>query len=324
MSHTIFTPTYNRVNTLVRLYESIRNQTSTDFIWLIIDDGSTDGTQDLVKQWEAEGRIAIKYIYKPNGGKHTAMEMAYAIANTKYIVGVDSDDTLLPNTIQLFENAWSEIETLQLEDQIAQVKLFTMYKNGDMVGYGDYKLPDTTTYLDASWHEFVLKQICYRELIDSTNLSKMQECVNIDKYQWHKSELRFIGESIFWASIGRKYKTRMINAFGRIYYTDSLDSILRREKTKQDYVNNMVNNMYFVDENIEYFLLDPNFFTTLIVKYLISGFIVKESPVEQFKIITKIFFKFLYVLFFLPSLLYYFILKCFHKQYYLGEIKSVT
>ena len=64
---TVFTPTYNRAHTLARTYKSLCNQTCNDFEWLVIDDGSVDNTEELVKGWIVEGRISIRYIKKENG-----------------------------------------------------------------------------------------------------------------------------------------------------------------------------------------------------------------------------------------------------------------
>ena len=110
MRQTLFTPTYNRHDTLCRLYDSIKKQSFKDFIWLIIDDGSTDNTKDLVQSFVSDDIIAIKYVYKENGGKHTAMKMALDMAETPYITFIDSDDELLPNTMEEFEKEWSRIE----------------------------------------------------------------------------------------------------------------------------------------------------------------------------------------------------------------------
>ena len=74
---TIFTPTYNRAHTLVRTYNSLCQQTCKDFEWLIIDDGSTDNTYEIVQEWIEESDFKIRYIYKENGGKHTALNVAF-------------------------------------------------------------------------------------------------------------------------------------------------------------------------------------------------------------------------------------------------------
>lgn len=92
---TVFTPTFNRAHTLSDVYESLVSQTDTDFEWLIVDDGSTDGTRGLVETWIAEDRIPIRYIYQENGGKHIAWNHAVRQASGRYFMCVDSDDVLL-------------------------------------------------------------------------------------------------------------------------------------------------------------------------------------------------------------------------------------
>jgi glycosyltransferase involved in cell wall biosynthesis len=101
-SITVFTPTFNRAYLLPRLYKSLCEQSSKDFLWLIIDDGSSDNTRELVVQWIAENKIEIQYHYKENGGMHTGHNLANALIETDYNVCVDSDDLLLADSIQTF------------------------------------------------------------------------------------------------------------------------------------------------------------------------------------------------------------------------------
>lgn len=89
---TIFTPTFNRVYCLENLYRSLCQQSCHDFIWLIVDDGSNDGTCELVNKWQKENIIEIKYVYQQNAGKMQAHNRAVDICETDYIVDIDSDD----------------------------------------------------------------------------------------------------------------------------------------------------------------------------------------------------------------------------------------
>jgi glycosyltransferase involved in cell wall biosynthesis len=73
ITFTIFTPTFNREHLLPRLYKSLCEQTYKDFEWLVVDDGSTDNTEILLKKYIAEADFPIRYISKSNGGKHTAI-----------------------------------------------------------------------------------------------------------------------------------------------------------------------------------------------------------------------------------------------------------
>ena len=108
---TVFTPAYNRAYTLPRTYESMRSQKNTDFIWLIVDDGSSDNTAGLVKQWQSEeNSFEIRYIYKENGGMHTAHNTAYKLIDTELNVCVDSDDALAPDAVQIVFDAWEKVK----------------------------------------------------------------------------------------------------------------------------------------------------------------------------------------------------------------------
>lgn len=104
---TIFTPAYNRAHTLHRCYESLRKQSCKDFVWLIIDDGSTDNTADLVKKWQNETNdFEIKYIYKSNGGMHTAHNTAYENIDTELNVCIDSDDCMADDAVKKIIDFW--------------------------------------------------------------------------------------------------------------------------------------------------------------------------------------------------------------------------
>ena len=105
---TVFTPTYNRAHTLPRLYQSLCAQTSDDFEWLVIDDGSTDGTKDLVAQWNEESIIPIHYIYKENGGLYTGYNVAYLTIETELNVCIDSDDAMPSDAVEKIIRIWKE------------------------------------------------------------------------------------------------------------------------------------------------------------------------------------------------------------------------
>lgn len=107
---TLFTPTYNRKNKLERLYKSLCLQSFNDFEWLLIDDGSTDGTDLLVKEWIEEKKISIKYIQKKNGGKASAYNTAIKQIDGDLFTCVDSDDYLKDNALNKIYAYWKEEE----------------------------------------------------------------------------------------------------------------------------------------------------------------------------------------------------------------------
>lgn len=104
---TVFTPTYNRAHTLIRTYQSLKESNCKDFIWLIIDDGSTDGTDKLVESWKNENSgFEIQYIYKQNGGMHTAHNVAYENIHTELNMCIDSDDIITEQAVSLIKEKW--------------------------------------------------------------------------------------------------------------------------------------------------------------------------------------------------------------------------
>lgn len=107
---TVFTPAYNRAHTLIRTYESLLRQTSNEFVWLIIDDGSTDNTKELVQSWLEEKKIEIVYMYQENQGMHGAHNKAYANIDTELNICIDSDDYLSDKAIEIIIKKWAEVD----------------------------------------------------------------------------------------------------------------------------------------------------------------------------------------------------------------------
>ena len=108
---TVFTPAYNRAHTLPRTYESLCRQDCKDFIWLVVDDGSSDNTADLVRNWkEQENGFEIRYLYKENGGMHTAHNAAYEAIDTELNVCIDSDDCLADGAVKKILDKWCAVK----------------------------------------------------------------------------------------------------------------------------------------------------------------------------------------------------------------------
>lgn len=104
---TIFTPAYNRADLLKRCYRSLQAQSCKDFMWLIIDDGSTDDTGEVVDNWmRTEKNFRIQYVYKENGGLHTGYNVAIERLETELAVCIDSDDYMPPEAVEIILNFW--------------------------------------------------------------------------------------------------------------------------------------------------------------------------------------------------------------------------
>ncbi|MEW4264787.1 glycosyltransferase family A protein [Priestia megaterium] len=105
---TVFTPTYNRAYTLHLCYESLIRQTCRDFVWLIIDDGSSDNTRELVESWMTDSKIPIRYHYQENQGMHGAHNAAYELIDTELNVCIDSDDYMPDDAVAKIINFWNK------------------------------------------------------------------------------------------------------------------------------------------------------------------------------------------------------------------------
>lgn len=106
---TIITPTYNRAHTLSACFNALARQTCRDYQWIIVDDGSTDGTEELIESFAADGGVPFDYIRKRNGGKHTALNAAHRYIKGKYVTVLDSDDVLAPNAVETIITEWKNM-----------------------------------------------------------------------------------------------------------------------------------------------------------------------------------------------------------------------
>ena len=139
---TIFTPAYNRAHTLPRAFEALRQQSNKDFIWLIVDDGSTDNTKELVESFKKEDcGFRIEYIYKKNGGMHTAHNVAYQNIKTELNTCIDSDDMIGEEAVKKILDFWNE----KGSDQYAGILGYDTDFDGHVIGKGFPEGLGTTT-----------------------------------------------------------------------------------------------------------------------------------------------------------------------------------
>jgi glycosyltransferase involved in cell wall biosynthesis len=131
MQVTVLTPTYNRAHTLKRLLKSLEKQTYKDFCWLVVDDGSLDNTKDLISTFRENSTVPIRYIYKENGGKHTAINKGVCNITTELTFIVDSDDYLTDNAIKTICTLW---EKYKENKSIGGIWFLNSSINGKIIG----------------------------------------------------------------------------------------------------------------------------------------------------------------------------------------------
>ena len=138
---TVFTPAYNRAHTIGRTYESLCRQTCKDFCWLVVDDGSSDNTRQLVEGWLAEGKIPIRYIYQENQGMHGAHNTAYRNIDTPLNTCIDSDDFMPDDAVEKILDCWNR----RGSDKYAGLIGLDATQDGKIIGTGFPEGMDTTT-----------------------------------------------------------------------------------------------------------------------------------------------------------------------------------
>lgn len=201
-SVTVFTPTYNRSYTLNRLFESLKKQTNYDFEWLIVDDGSTDNTEELIRKFIKESVLfEVRYIKKENEGKHIAINVGAQAAKGKLFFIVDSDDALTSNAIELIIEREREIQGNIVFAGVAGLKgNFEGYPiKGQGKKYSMVELDKLTgNYIDATSLEYRYKykiqgdraEVVYTDIIRNIPFPKIE------------SE-KFMEESYLWTSLSK-------------------------------------------------------------------------------------------------------------------------
>lgn len=141
MTITVITPTYNRRNKIEKLYSSLCSQTSGEFDWLIIDDGSTDDTGLLVEEWKNNSPFSIRYVYKENGGKHTALNLGISMIDSELTFIVDSDDYLTENAIETILEFHEKYKDRIESDKLCGYSFLRAYSDGK-VNTGEYPVDE--------------------------------------------------------------------------------------------------------------------------------------------------------------------------------------
>lgn len=204
---TVFTPTYNRAHTLARVYESLCAQTCRDFEWLIVDDGSSDNTDELVKSWLERTNFPIRYLRQDHGGKHIAHNLSVRHARGRFFFPLDSDDGCLPNALERLLHYWDSIPA-DVRESFCGVGGLSIDQKGNLVGE---RFPNHP--LDATMRErhYVYRVRGEKCLMVRTEVARRFLFPDI-------KATNFVPEGVVWLEIGKHYKVRWINEVIRIYY----------------------------------------------------------------------------------------------------------
>ncbi|MEZ0600932.1 glycosyltransferase family 2 protein [Paraburkholderia sp. IW21] len=209
---TIITPTFNRAEYLPRLHESLKAQSHGDFEWLIVDDGSTDGTPAICARFIAESAISIRYIRKENGGKHTAVNVGVEAADSTLIFIVDSDDYVTDVAVSRIASVWREFAAPDrsgisfLRGTSVNVPLGKTFPK-------DFEI---SSYLEMRFNRAV-----------SGDKAEVYRTDILKQFRFPEFEgERFLAEDAVWARIGLRYTMVHVNEI--IYVSNYLEAGLTR------------------------------------------------------------------------------------------------
>lgn len=210
---TILTPAYNRAELLKNCYRSLLKQRCFDFEWIVVNDGSTDETGEVMREVCASNPpFPIQYIEKENGGKHTALNAAHPYIRGKYVLILDSDDTLTPDAVSACLDGWRQYEK---DSSIGIVIFLRGHSETDPLCYAkdEYKPVDIMSYRRVCVHSSdaceVVRTSVFREF----------------PFPVFPGE-RFLSEGSLWGRMSFKYKCVYINRV--IYLCEYLDGGLTK------------------------------------------------------------------------------------------------
>lgn len=211
---TILTPSYNRAHTLSRVFASLQKQTFKDFEWLIIDDGSTDNTREVVEGFQKNSDFKIRYYHQENHHKFLTFFRGIDLAEGEYFSPLDSDDALLENALETLVNTWKSIPDTQ---NIVFVSTLCEDQFGNLVGDQFTQDPLICTIFDM---RFKYKVKGDKWGMGKTEIYKKMQ-LNLDDL----SGKGFIPEGVFQFQFDKLGFHYCINKLTRIYFRDMDDEL---------------------------------------------------------------------------------------------------
>ena len=254
---TVVTPVYNRKDTILRAMQSVERQSYKDMEYIVVNDGSTDSTEEIIIDFLHKTTVPMLYVKKDNGGVHTARNLGIKLARGEMYMCNDSDDESFPNAVEIFVNAWKTIPKEQ-RNLYFEIKARCINEVGEEVGP---RFPEDIN--NREWIE--IKQ--YYESIHAENVGFRRMDI-MKANPWPEPEnVTFVGEDFVWKKLRMQYRTWLINDIVQVYHTEgndhlegNLNAIKRRSSQtcrnaywKSSYVLNNYD-LFGVGHRFKYFL----------------------------------------------------------------------
>lgn len=281
---TVFTPTYNRAQTLKRVYDSLSVQTYREFQWIIIDDGSTDNTKDVVEEFKKNAMFKIIYKWQENSGKHIATNEALKLTQTEMFIIADSDDSFKENALEVLVNTWDSIENKKEYKGV----ICRCYDAKTNEGIG-CKFPKYIFDSDDEEAFFKYKLRFEKWMLFSTEVFKEFLFPEI-------KGLKFYPETVLWQKMAKKYRTRYVDECLRAYYRDQENSVTSSKYSR--YRENIYYWEHFINDEFKYFFNYPKVFIKSFIGYARDSILNGISFKESIKKINRIYKQIIYIIFY--------------------------
>jgi len=266
---TVFTPTHNRAHTLDRVYSSLDAQTFRDFEWLIVDDGSTDGTPELVSQWQQQADFPIRYFWQEKRGKHVAFNAGAREAKGELFLPLDSDDACVPDALERFRYHWESIPAEQ-RHRFSGVTALCKDQHGTLVGS-----PFPSAVIDSNSLE-----IHYRFHVSGEKWG-FQRTEVLREFPFPDIGATYVPESIVWGKIARRYATRFVNDILRIYYMGE-PSLMFGQPAGRNAAGGRLQHLSVLNEQLDYLGAAPIQFFASATHYARFSFHLGAPITHQF------------------------------------------
>lgn len=212
---TIVTPSYNRAHTLQRVYDSLKNQSFKDFKWIIMDDGSTDNTKEIVEAFKAENLLEIDYFWNENQHKFITVFEGVKKVTSPYFMVVDSDDSYPENAL---ETLYNEAEKISNPSEFVSVMGLSQSEQGEIVGH-----PYPNDGFDGSIFDMRYKHKVRGDKFGIFITATYQNLLKNFDYSSYKGK-GYIPQAVFFNTYDSQgVKTRFINKIVRNYHLDEAD-----------------------------------------------------------------------------------------------------
>ena len=283
---TVFTPTFNRASKLERPFLSLQSQTYRNFEWLIVDDGSTDDTEAVVRNLCAEAKFSTRYFRQDNAGKHIAFNRAVQEARGELFLCLDSDDECVPDAIEKLVACWQSIPGSD-KDNFAGVTGLCIDQNGNLVGT---KFPKDNLDSDSM-------EIRYRYRVKGEKWGFLRTDV-LAQFPF-PPELRrtCLPESVVWNAIARRYKTKFVNEVLRVYWIEG-DSLIHGQPVSKNAQGAVEKHRRILNTELDWFKWARLEFLRSAVHYTRFSAHFKISAKRQFTNLERPFAKLLWLVMF--------------------------